>query len=295
MTASRPGGAPPSSGLTLLCVGDTHVGSVPVDRFDRVIADTARLAIPNVAAVAQLGDGCDEIPSIQRADYIHFMDRLSVAAGAPWHNVMGNHDIQADIITPAQWAAAYGWADQSYVVDLPTLRLIFFSPSAAWGTYTQAPAAQLTWLDAQLGGTSNPCFVFCHFPLYGTVGGDPTVDYTSFMSSFFIRTAANNSSVDVTAVLAAHSNFKAWISGHTHSRVDAPDLVKREVAGSVPFAAINTSCIWYTGQTVRPTACLVHTFWLSWFGDRIEVRPRNVNTSSWASVGGRRVMTVSGL
>lgn len=290
-TITRPGLIPRGS-TTLWCIGDVHAGGIDQHRLDTVSHDvTLSPVLPYVSATVQLGDNVNTDPATETAIFQQFMDRF----GDDWHNVMGNHDIWNDLQTRDEWAAGFGLADPNYVVDLPGLRLVMLSPSQAQATVTHIDATDLAWLDEQLASTTDPCVVFCHFPIYDTVGGDVSVDYLSTSTGFYIRTTGSNNSDDVLDVLAANSNVVAWISGHTHSRVDVPGLVIPVEAGTTRFAAINTSSIFYTGIYNEPSHDRLHTMYVTWLDDKIEVRPRNHGAGGWAAVNGQRVLTVTGL
>lgn len=292
-TRPRPG--PPPEGITLHAIGDAHVGPASSNeawRLDAVARDSAKLPAP--AAVVQLGDGCNNSPAADAPILDSFMDRL----GAPWWAVMGNHDINEDVQTPAQWAARLGYPAPSYTVDMEGLRLVMLSASAQWSNYEVAPPASLTWLDGAIGGTTNPVIVCCHYPLYGTVGAVTGIDTPSTVIPYYIRTAATpGSSADILAVLAAHANVKAWISGHTHSRIEAPDLVKAvDLGGGNRLAAINASSIWYCYPPPSPYPLdareTINTLYVTLLRDRIEVRARDHGAGRWASPNGNPLWTV---
>lgn len=287
----------PSGGITVHVIGDVHAG--PVDsnepwRLDTVARDALRDRTPTPVAVVQVGDGCNNNPAIDTPILDNFLDRL----GVPWWAVMGNHDIDHEVQTPAQWAARLGYPAPNYTVDLDGLRLVMFSPSAAWAAYDVASPTALAWLDAAIGGTSNPVFVACHFPLYNTVMGVAGVDALSTEVPFYLRTVATpGNSNDILDVLAAHPNLKAWLSGHTHSRIDLPGLVKAVDHNGHRFAAINASTIWYAYATPYPLDArdTMNTLYVTLLEDRIEVRARDHGAGQWASPNGNQVWTVDGL
>jgi hypothetical protein len=290
---TRPGPGP-AGGTTLHAIGDTHTGlasSLPFWRGDALVRDALLERMPAPAAVVQLGDNVNNNPDQDTVLFQHLMDRL----GTPWHHVMGNHDIHQDVQTPAQWAARFGLPQPCYSVDLPTLRLVMFSPSEQWSNNQVVSPAKLAWLDAQLAGTSLPVFVCCHWPIHDTVSGIAGFDARSTEETVYIRTAATASSADILDVLAAHDNFKAWISGHTHSRIEVPGLVLGMVHAGHKFAAINTSSIWFTGNAPGRADDTINTLYITWLDDQLEVRPRNHGGGVWAAPNGNRLFRVTGL
>lgn len=285
---TRPHPEPPADGITIHAIGDTHVGPVSSNepwRLDTVARDVAKLSI-NPAAIVQLGDGCNNNPAVDHPLLTHFMDRLD----GPWWTVMGNHDINEDVQTPAQWAARLGYPAQNYSVDLPGLRLVMFSPSAQWQDYEVAPPESLAWLDAACGGTTNPVIICCHYPPYGTAWGSTGIPW-------YIRTAASpGDSSDILDVVAGHPNVKAWLSGHLHAPIHYPDMVTAVEHSGHRLAAINTSSIWYCYPPPSPYPLdareTINTLYVTLLDDRIEVRVRDHGAGQWAAPHGRHVFTV---
>jgi hypothetical protein len=109
-----------------------------------------------------------------------------------------------------------------------------------------ASDATLAFLDAELARHANQlAIIFLHCPLYGTVGDrDPErlLDFNSFQNFFSLE-----NSQEVRDILARHRNASLFISGHTHSGWEAPDLVLTEQLGDHPVTFINLMSPWYTG------------------------------------------------
>lgn len=92
--------------------------------------------------------------------------------------------------------------------------------------------------------------IFAHCPLYNTVlGRDPTLkrDYHSLDPFFSIH-----NSDAVRAILATRRNGSLYISGHTHSGWEAPNLVFTERLGACPVTHINLMSPWFTGYDKEP-------------------------------------------
>jgi 3',5'-cyclic AMP phosphodiesterase CpdA len=88
--------------------------------------------------------------------------------------------------------------------------------------------------------------VFAHCPLYNTVlDRDPArdLDYDSLEPFFYLE-----NSEEVRAVLARHANICLYISGHTHSNGQTPNIVLTEKLGEHPVTHVNVLSPWYTGK-----------------------------------------------
>lgn len=92
--------------------------------------------------------------------------------------------------------------------------------------------------------------VFAHCPLYNTVlDRDPESrrDYHSLLPFFYIH-----NSDEVRAILGQHAASCLYISGHTHSGWQAPNLVLTEHTGRAPITYINLMSPWFTGYGKEP-------------------------------------------
>ena len=88
--------------------------------------------------------------------------------------------------------------------------------------------------------------LFAHCPLYNTVlTRDPALgsDYHSLEPFFSVGNSA-----EVRALLMRHPNACLYMSGHTHSHWQAPNLVLTEYLGEHPITYVNLSSPWYTGR-----------------------------------------------
>lgn len=152
----------------------------------------------------------------------------------------------------------------------------------------------LAFLDETLAQYQDrPAIVFLHCPLYNTVrdrGEGVKRDYNS-LEHFF----APENSADVRAILARRKNACLFISGHTHSGWEAPNLVVTEQLGGHPTTFINLMSPWYTGyhkgpvlsddhQTVtyRPDdPDVIPSFSFQIYADHASIRLREHNSRSW--------------
>ena len=97
---------------------------------------------------------------------------------------------------------------------------------------------------------SHIALIFAHCPLYNTVlDRDPAQkrDYDSLTPFFSIQ-----NSDEVRAILARHNTGCLYISGHTHSGWQAPNLVYTEQVGNHPLTSINLMSPWFTGYEKEP-------------------------------------------
>lgn len=99
--------------------------------------------------------------------------------------------------------------------------------------------------------------IFAHCPLYNTVlDRDPErmLDYHSLIPFFSIQNSG-----EVRAILARHGNGCLYISGHTHSGWEAPNLVLTERVGRYPVTHVNLMSPWFTGYEKEPGRNETHT------------------------------------
>lgn len=233
------------------------------------------------------------------AQYVEFDAWLAgVDTGtAPLALVPGNHDLigslgsggVADVMTPAQWAArmsGHGVTGRDYVLDIPgtDLRVLCVSPMDS--NPASPPAQRLTldattlaWCDARMAETERRCIIMFHAPLMNTVLSQPGVPYTSAYTTaatnWYVRSA---DTYTVEQMVASHPNLVAWISGHLHSQMAAPDIVKRNVTASGVFASISAGSPLTLPLGSEPA--IVSTM-VSIYPDRIEVRYRDHGAGQW--------------
>lgn len=118
--------------------------------------------------------------------------------------------------------------------------------------------------------------------------GDPRLHFTSAMAAFHVKPDER-----IRDVLVRHRNAKVWLSGHTHSPLSAPGLIRRAtLAPRRSIVAINTSALVGVGKRRGPRAPLCSLF-LTHRPGRIEVRCRDHRSGAWRNVRGRRVVEIS--
>ncbi len=135
--------------------------------------------------------------------------------------------------------------------------------------------------------------IFSHCPLYNTVlDRDPQHrrDYDSLQPFFSIQ-----NSNEVRTLLAKHGNGSLFISGHTHSGWQAPNLVMTLREGRHPVTFVNLMSPWYTGYHRGPERDETHTrfvfhvdepdivvsFAFRIYAERAEIRLRDHRERRW--------------
>ena len=274
----------PSWKHTLHCLGDLHAGVITDVRMNAVSRDVEALSAP--ALHLQIGDATERGTAAQDKLALGFLKRLP----GPWVAALGNHDILHNERTAADWGRAYGQASQNFTVDLGFVRLVVIGPnrSEPGRRAGRLSAATLSFLERELSGAETDCWIACHWPLFRTVMGDPRLHFTSAMAAFYVKPDE-----DIRDLLRGHPNAKLWLSGHTHSPLSAPGLIKRAPLGPRrSIVAINTSALVGIGKRRDPRAPLC-SLYLTKRPGRIEVRSRDHRNGRWRNLRGRPVVEVS--
>jgi 3',5'-cyclic AMP phosphodiesterase CpdA len=266
---------------TVHLVGDLHAGAITEVRMEAVMRDIERLGTP--ALHLQLGDMTEGGTDAQDKLAVGFLDVLP----GPWATALGNHDILRNTRTARAWARAYGQSGPNFSVDLDFARVILIAPARGrqGGDAGRLSRETLAFLDDQLAQGPDECWIACHWPLFRTVMGDPRLHFTSAMEAFHAKPDSQ-----IRAILARHPNARLWLSGHTHSPLSAPGLIKRvRLAGDRALVAINASALVGIGKRRNPRAPLC-SLYLTKRRDRIEVRCRDHRAGRWRNVRGRPVV-----
>jgi 3',5'-cyclic AMP phosphodiesterase CpdA len=266
---------------TVHCIGDLHAGAITDVRLDALSRDVEQLGTP--ALHLQIGDVTEGGKKNQDALALRFLDRLP----GPWVTALGNHDILRNERTAAAWARAYGQESHNFSVELDFARVIVVGPgrSEPGKRAGRLSDRTLAFLERQLDGGPDDCWIACHWPLFRTVMGDPRLHFTSAMAAFHAKPDGR-----IRELLADHPNARLWLSGYTHSPLSAPGLIKRtRLARGRSIYAINTSALVGVGKRRNPRAPLC-SLYLTRRRDRIEVRCRDHRNGAWRNVRGRRVV-----
>ena len=203
---------------TVHCIGDLHAGAITRARMEALSRDIERLGPP--ALHLQVGDATEGGKEHEDGLAREFLDDLP----GQWVSALGNHDILHNDRTVADWASAYDQSSQNFTVELDFVRVIVIGPdrNEPGRRAGRLSGATLSFLERELESTETDCWVVCHWPLLRTVMGDPRLHFTSAMEAFHAKPDAG-----IRKLLARHRNAKVWISGHTHSPLSAPGLIKR--------------------------------------------------------------------
>jgi 3',5'-cyclic-AMP phosphodiesterase len=269
---------------TVHCLGDLHAGAITDARIDAVSRDVDRLGTP--ALHLQIGDATEGGTRAQDELALGFLERLP----APWVAVLGNHDVLRNGRSVAAWARAYGQESQNFSVDLDFARVIVIGPHKSEPGRRAGRLADrtLAFLERELEAGPDHCWIACHWPLLNTVMGDPRLHFTSAMAAFHAKPDGR-----IRELLARHRNATVWLSGHTHSPLSAPGLIKRvRLAPKRAIVAINASALVGIGKRRDPRAPLC-SLYLTKRRDRIEIRARDHRRGAWRNIQGKRVVELA--
>jgi 3',5'-cyclic AMP phosphodiesterase CpdA len=269
---------------TVHCIGDLHAGAITRVRINAVSRDVDGLAAP--ALHLQIGDATERGTAAQDELALSFLERLP----GPCVTALGNHDILHNERSAADWARAYGHPSQNFAVDLGFVRLVVIGPnrSEPGRRAGRLSAAALSFLERELAGADTDCWIACHWPLFRTVMGDPRLHFTSAMAAFHAKPDE-----EIRDLLGRHPNAKLWLSGHTHSPLSAPGLIKRVRLGPKrSIVAINTSALVGVGKRRNPRAPLC-SLYLTHRPGGIEIRCRDHRAGRWRNLRGHPMVEVS--
>jgi 3',5'-cyclic AMP phosphodiesterase CpdA len=268
---------------TVHLIGDLHAGAIADVRLEQVSRDVERLSVP--ALHLQVGDATESGTEAEDELALGFLERLP----GPWVTALGNHDILRNARSAAAWAKAYGRTSQNFSVDLGFVRVIVVGPNRTdpGQRAGRLSLATLAFLERELEEADTDCWIACHWPLFRTVMGDPRLHFTSEMAAFHAKPDER-----IRELLLRHPNATAWISGHTHSPLSAPGLIRRTRLGRRrTIAAINASALVGIGKRRNPRAPLC-SLYLTHRRDRIEVRCRDHKRADWRNLRGKPIVEI---
>ena len=269
---------------TVHCIGDLHAGAITRARMEALSRDIEQLGPP--ALHLQVGDATEGGREHEDGLAREFLDDLP----GQWVTALGNHDILHNDRTVADWASAYDQSSQNFTVELDFVRVIVIGPdrNEPGRRAGRLSGATLSFLEHELESTETDCWVVCHWPLLRTVMGDPRLHFTSAMEAFHAKPDAG-----IRKLLARHRNANVWISGHTHSPLSAPGLIKRtRLAPKRSIVAVNASALVGIGKRRDPRAPLC-SLYLTHRPGVLEVRSRDHRAGAWRKLRGRQVVELA--
>ncbi len=189
--------------------------------------------------------------------------------------VLGNHEIFTEqngyekglkkFLSYGRFIMGEKYEKPYYSREIDGFTFIMMSTEADMGVTAYISEEQIGWLDETLtSATQNgkPAFVFCHFPINGTVE-------TRWPSGLM-----GEQSDEVFAVLKKHKNV-FFFSGHLHNAVDYSGV--RQVDG-VTFVDVPSVL---SDHSVGKTPSRGTGYCVEVHGGKVELRPRNFLTGEW--------------
>lgn len=268
-------------------VGDIHFGQIMPERLALIEDDFAAI-MDIVGHRISIGDLAHNGLPAERTESKAWFD----AVGPGWHMIMGNHDSYNDT-DKATFAAAYDH-DADWTLDLPCgVRLIGISEDDALNNDGTADydATTRAWVQARAGEHAGPCVVFAHAPLYNSVLADP--EYPDSKGS---NTGGGPAEpvADISSMIRDTPNLVAWVSGHTHSPVSAPQLLYDWPAlGGGSVVTINVSSIAYPAERPEYLEQPLYSPILTFAEDSVTVEFRDHRTGLLVPVGGQTSNTLT--
>jgi predicted MPP superfamily phosphohydrolase/sugar phosphate isomerase/epimerase len=206
--------------LRLVILGDPHIHESDLPLWEQGIADINTLKPDHVLVVGDLTGGhLTGTPQGMKLA-VSVLDRLD----APWHTVIGNHDLQAkefdhDDAAVANFLQHVGRKQPWFTLDAGPLTVIGLS-NTQWrqnpGTKNEIVInePQRQWCVEQLERLADrPVFVLCHVPPIGS-GLMTMAELHAFGGNAYAN--QNHMPGEVMGIVWEHPNVLAWFSGHNH-------------------------------------------------------------------------------
>lgn len=241
----------------------------------------------------------------------------NMANGVPSMWCMGNHDIRRrSPSTRAHWESIYG-RSANQVMDLPNMRIVMFAADSQTYYYNDSPqhdtgwnipTATWNWIDAQIGGTSKPVLLFCHYPPAEL--GNENVRYSvmndnQYGSVFLPKksgasysNAANLthpwSTYKLADVVSAHDNIAGYICGHVHFLDSDPRMASFQTIGNktIPVISGPSPTKQTSNDKIWGHRNITKSLYLNMTPDKWEIRYRYHSAARWDGPGMGRITTM---
>lgn len=287
MTETRPWPIPPSDGLLIHHVSDTHFGYRPwsYGEGDSMQDDLLDNLVPAADVFVHTGDivdgEADQLSHAREDAYaLRWLHRA--ARGAPSLWAMGNHDVrERRVHTRAEWERIYRRPANTFV-DVQGVRLVTFAVDTFTGNSTPwvVPAETWAWLDTVIAAASGPCILVDHYPPAELgVGSANHVQPASSLND----------------LVSGHPNIMGMLCGHMHSELDDPNAAQFLTIGgrALPVLTDISSMLSLDGRSRDQSAQIQsHSAYVTVLEDRWEVRYRAHGTHAWSGPEGQRVTTL---
>lgn len=280
--STRPWPLPPTGGLLIHHVSDTHFGYRPwsIAESDHMSDDLLDNLVPAPDLFVHTGDITDHGAAAEDAYALRWLHRA--ARGAPSLVAMGNHDIRDRAVhTRATWEKTYRRSANTFV-DVQGVRFVTFAVDDFTGTTTPwvVPTATWAWLDTVIGAASGPVVLVDHYPPAELGVG----------SANYVQPA---SALD--DLVSGHPNITGMLCGHMHKELADPDAAAFWTIGGRPLPVLcDISSMLSLGALGRDQSAQIqsHSAYVTVLEDRWEVRYRAHGTHAWTGPGGMRVTTL---
>ncbi|GAB3667038.1 hypothetical protein GCM10027589_32560 [Actinocorallia lasiicapitis] len=279
---TRPWPLPPSDGLLVQHVSDTHFGYRPWSyaEGDHMAADLEQGLVPVPDAFIHTGDITDNGAAAEDAYALRWLPRA--ARGAPDLWAMGNHDVRArKVHTRATWEQVYGRPANAFI-DVKGYRFVTFAVDTFTGNrgVWQIPEATWGWLDRVVSAWPGPVVLVNHYPPVELgVAAYNAVQPASRLDEF----------------VAGHRNVVGYLCGHMHKNLDDPAAARFLKLGGrrLPVLCDISSMLSLDGHSRDQSAQVQsHSAFVTLRETRWELRYRAHGTHAWSGPSGHRVTTL---
>jgi len=203
----------------LFVLGDMHYRAADHALWKRNVEDINALRPDVVLCVGDLTYGIDSGTPAALEEAVGVLSALE----APWHSVIGNHDLEAKMFTSDAEAVksflqGVGRSTPWFRLDCGPFSVIGLSNTCWRSNLPETPHEivfedeQLEWCHSELARIEDrPVFILAHVPPLGS--GLMTLPEVHPNHAFVNQ---NHAPGKVLAIVQDHPNVVMWFSGHTH-------------------------------------------------------------------------------